>query len=557
MIMPKMKVETLPKEKKDFFYEILGTMLVLIGIILIGRFGSVGAFCNTVLHILFGDYVFVLLILMVVFGIRGIVKKKFVNITSINFLGFWLLYFGLSLFCCFSLQKGLQTTSRNYFSSILGLYKRYLSNYKLGYSSGGGILGGLIFQGLTIFFGQVGVYLFAIVLSGMGLFFLSGLTFFNLFKKRRGILKLCKSILLRIICFFKRIEIPKRSSTEVKVQTSILSEAPKNSNFTIQKEYNQELLENFTSYIKRKQLSVEIFEVNTSYYSSRFILSLQGKEYWEELRPFFLNRCFHIQKENRLFLDYTNKFKSILSLKSLISMGLSFTYPLGVDVGGDVCGWENEENHLFIIGDYKEEVDQYIKALLVMIHLNNGSKTRILFATDDKNFLELKTIYTVEYILDLEVLSKTLDEVIEEYEKREELLRYLNLEKFADIKYNKNVMETEEIFIIIRMKLNLVQRNCLDKINFLIKNAARFGIYLIVVMNYVTDINCIERQNQPVLLFKTTDILMSLKILNQDSACYLNKNGEALFLENKKISHLALGYVTDLDYQNVLKKFTG
>ena len=76
-------------------------------------------------------------------------------------------------------------------------------------------------------------------------------------------------------------------------------------------------------------------------------------------------------------------------------------------------------------------------------------------------------------------------------------------------------------------------------------------------MNYVTDIPLIERQNQGTMIFKTVDILLSLKVLNSDTACYLNKNSECLYLKNKKINHLALGFVTDLDYQNVLKKFTG
>lgn len=105
------------------------------------------------------------------------------------------------------------------------------------------------------------------------------------------------------------------------------------------------------------------------------------------------------------------------------------------------------------------------------------------------------------------------------------------------------------------MSFSKGKRSIVDKINFLIKNGQRYGIHLICSLNYLADISLIERQNQMSLIFKTTEILISLKTIGNDFACYIGRNGECLALNNKKISQISYGYVTDYDYENILKKF--
>ncbi len=552
--MPKNKNKIEIETKKDFYYVMLGILLVVNGLIILGRLGNFGNLLNVFFRILFGDYYFAIFVFIIFLGIKSIITKKIVNFSSIRILGIIVIYLSLSIFSSFSIYNGLDSSTKSFYKDSLLLYKRYLNNYQTSFSCGGGLIGGLFFQILILFFGKIGVYLIASVFLGVGVFFVTNLSLISLLKSEKGILRFIKRILYKIRGYLKNIDIPLHKEEKIRVLPDILSEAPKTSNLTIQRDINLDLEKQFLDYCKQKRIVVNLIKNETSYYSSRFVLQKIDIGI-EEIKYFFMNKAFVYSDEAYTYITYQNKFKAILSLKELLSFGLKYRFPIGIEINNEVIAWDPLKDNLFIIGDYKNEIDEFLKSIISLLHIDQKGRTSIYFFTDEKVFNELNGLKTTNYFNDLNIVNETLDDIISEYEKREELYRYLNVDNYLDVFNNKNVADFNELFIICRMNFSKVKRSIVDKINFLIKNGQRYGIHLICTINYLADISLIERQNQMSLIFKTTEILMSLKTIANDFACYIGKNGECLALNNKKISQISFGYVTDYDYENILKKF--
>lgn len=552
--MPKNKNKIEIETKKDFYYVMLGIFLVVNGLIILGRLGNFGNLLNVFFRILFGDYYFAIFVFIIFLGIKSIITKRIVNFSSIRILGIIVIYISLSIFSSFSIYNGLDSSTKSFYKDSLLLYKRYLNNYQTSFSCGGGLIGGLFFQILILFLGKIGVYLIASVFLGVGVFFVTNLSLISLLKSEKGILRFIKRILYKIRGYLKNIDIPLHKEEKIRVLPDILSEAPKTSNLTIQRDINLDLEKQFLDYCKQKRIIVNLIKNETSYYSSRFVLQKIDIGI-EEIKYFFMNKAFVYSDEAYTYITYQNKFKAILSLKELLSFGLKYRFPIGIEINNEVIAWNPLKDNLFIIGDYKNEIDEFLKSIISLLHIDQKGRTSIYFFTDEKVFNELNGLKTTNYFNDLNIVNETLDDIISEYEKREELYRYLNVDNYLDVFNNKNVADFNELFIICRMNFSKVKRSIVDKINFLIKNGQRYGIHLICTINYLADISLIERQNQMSLIFKTTEILMSLKTIANDFACYIGKNGECLALNNKKISQISFGYVTDYDYENILKKF--
>lgn len=552
--MPKNKNKVEIETKKDFYYVMLGIFLAVSGLIILGRLGNFGNLLNVFFRILFGDYYFAIFVFIIILGIKSIITKRFVNFSSIRILGIIVIYISLSIFSSFSIYNGLDSSTKSFYKDSLLLYKRYLNNYQTSFSCGGGLIGGLFFQILILFLGKIGVYLIASVFLGVGVFFVTNLSLISLFKSEKGIFRFIKRVFYKISGYLKNIDIPLHKEEKIRILPDILSEAPKTSNLTIQRDINLDLEKQFLDYCKQKRIIVNLIKNETSYYSSRFVLQKIDIGI-EEIKYFFMNKAFVYSDEAYTYITYQNKFKAILSLKELLSFGLKYRFPIGIEINNEVIAWNPLKDNLFIIGDYKNETDEFLKSIISLLHIDQKGRTIIYFFTDEKVFNELNGLKTTNYFNDSNIINETLDEIISEYEKREELFRYLNVDNYLDVFNNKNVADFNELFIICRMNFSKVKRSIVDKINFLIKNGQRYGIHLICTINYLADISLIERQNQMSLIFKTTEILMSLKTIANDFACYIGKNGECLALNNKKISQISFGYVTDYDYENILKKF--
>ena len=74
--MAKEKKQIPKNTKKDFFYELSGTLTILLCLVLLSELGTVGIFLKKLFKIIFGDFYFVVVIYLIGQGIFALVKEK-------------------------------------------------------------------------------------------------------------------------------------------------------------------------------------------------------------------------------------------------------------------------------------------------------------------------------------------------------------------------------------------------------------------------------------------------------------------------------------------------
>ena len=149
--------------KKDFYYEISGTLTILLCLVLLSELGTVGIVLKNLFKVIFGDFYFVVVIYLIGQGIYALVKEKWFDFKSIRFNGFLLFLFSLFLIVHISFLDLYMISNQTILSSTLQLYKDAIFSNKYISSYGGGIMGGISAQIFVVLFNKIGAMIFAII----------------------------------------------------------------------------------------------------------------------------------------------------------------------------------------------------------------------------------------------------------------------------------------------------------------------------------------------------------------------------------------------------------
>ena len=175
--MAKEKKQIPKTTKKDFFYEITGTLTILLCLVLLSELGTVGLILKNLFKVIFGDFYFVVVIYLIGQGIYALVKEKWFDFKSIRFNGFLLFLFSLFLIVHISFIDLYNIESQTILSSSLELYKDSLFKDQFISSYGGGIIGAISAQIFVVLFNKVGALIFAIIFMILSISFMTNLSF--------------------------------------------------------------------------------------------------------------------------------------------------------------------------------------------------------------------------------------------------------------------------------------------------------------------------------------------------------------------------------------------
>ena len=122
--MAKEKVLRIEKDKKDmtFYYEVTGILSILIPIIAFARFGLVGYYVMLVFKIIFGDWSFLFLLFLMLYGIRCLIFHKSIMIKSVRFIGIILFAISILTLSHLPMHNYVSQFDSNYFKVTLSLY---------------------------------------------------------------------------------------------------------------------------------------------------------------------------------------------------------------------------------------------------------------------------------------------------------------------------------------------------------------------------------------------------------------------------------------------------
>lgn len=171
--MAKEKRPSIEQERRDqtFYYEIIGLVSLIIPILALARLGVVGFYLMLTFRIIFGDWYFLFLIALIIFGIRSLLVHKPLNLKNIRTIGIMMILIGVLTISHFTMHNFIKNYGTNYLSMTMSLYLDYFKNYQEGMKVGGGVIGALFFYLFFTLFSSIGTVIIVFVILFVGLSF--------------------------------------------------------------------------------------------------------------------------------------------------------------------------------------------------------------------------------------------------------------------------------------------------------------------------------------------------------------------------------------------------
>ena len=166
-----------------FSVELTGLILILVGIIGLGVFGSVGNIIKEFAIFLFGAYYNVLIALVLLLGAYMSIKRSMPNFFNSRLIGLYLILISFLTFAHMNyIEPGIKlgaaiNQSTEAYLAVIG------DNYINLSQTGGGIVGLITSWALVSLLDKIGSYIILVVLSIFGVVMLFNVSFFDLIEK--------------------------------------------------------------------------------------------------------------------------------------------------------------------------------------------------------------------------------------------------------------------------------------------------------------------------------------------------------------------------------------
>lgn len=173
--MAKKRKTSKKQEKKEFNYspELIGIVLILLGIVGLGSFGIVGSFIKKFAMFLVGEWWFTILIILLFMGLYMIIKRKLPNFFESRLLGLYIIIMVVLVTAHFGFINNyepsdiVQATVNNYKSRIGTMLENspFLASGQRSINIGGGIVGAGCAYAFASLFGNVGTIVVLVAVS--------------------------------------------------------------------------------------------------------------------------------------------------------------------------------------------------------------------------------------------------------------------------------------------------------------------------------------------------------------------------------------------------------
>lgn len=490
--MPKLKKPKLDinKKEKAFIYEIIGIVAILLAIIALAKFGLIGKYLVLAFCLLFGDWYFIFIILVGIFGLYCLIFHKKFELKSIRYYGIILILLSMLILTHFSMHEYISNYEGNSLILTFNLYLNYFRTGNTQMIEGGGIIGCIFFYIFYYLLGSVGTIIVSIILFFVGIVFLTKKTikeflevFIQVFKKislfvnkkYKGLVNSVKEIskdygkdnkFLKIFKLKDKFKIIKKEKEVVdKVQidrseeiTNILYDVFNHLNIRIET----------ISYLICEHIVV--FFVKTKEEVNYKVLQIQLND---RINEDFLIKYDNYNEQILIEINRINPQKLSLYKASQIISKNEFSLVFGIDDRNLLI--ELDDNTLIVGADYKK-IEVYLLSIISFsLSQRKYVDNTIILLDINKRF----NCYKLDKIIiknDLEYLDK----IIEEIDKNLELL---NIHHKKDVD-EYNMFFKEKIFkkylFIDQIESFIYDRTNFEKLLYIVQTGKMAGFYVIL-----------------------------------------------------------------------------
>mgnify|MGYP003294611086 CR=1 FL=1 len=554
--------------KKDFFYEISGTLTILLCLVLLSELGTVGIILKNLFKVLFGDFYFVVVVYLIGQGIFALVKEKWFDFKSIRFNGFLLFLFSLFLLVHISFIELYDINNQSILAQTIDLYKDSIFQGKYIASYGGGIVGAITSQIFVVLFNKVGALIFAIIFLVLSISFMTNLSIKTIGYSANYIFTKTKKIGLFIYRYFKNINYPTKKETTKKrgfiLNLNLLTDVPTDFNDTLQQRISSEEFEALTRLIYQLNCFTTDKKMYVGYTQSRYLFVGNFSLIKENSIDSVLNRKKLFYKDNtKMIIEAPNRIKRLLTLKNLLLQENSIDIPIGIEINDFTLYFSPlVHQNILISGEAGSGIKTFVKSFIISMIFKLKENFSLILCDYLDEFSDFKYLSNLFYPINRRVdgLDDLLDEVTIELEKRLNILNeegmdnYLSLNKHLT---SNKIEEIKPIFIIIN-NLDILRKynyNINNKILYFLKFGYKCGIHFILINRSYGISSSIVSNVKTKMLLKTSTIDQSFELIGSSNACSLIGNGDALFIHDISIYHIQLPFISDSDFHRVISKF--
>lgn len=542
-------------EQKEtvFYYEITGFILILFSLITLGKLGSIGSLICKLIKVLFGDFYWVFLILILFYGIYLLFmhnKISLKNTKTISVILFSIVVLIISHIPLHNYILGF--TEKSYISLLITYYKEYLSGFNIEYL-GGGLIGAFIFFGIYYLFGITGVIIILIitVILSISLFFNKPI--FEIGKIMFIKTKSLKKYFNNFNNFFKyelgtdkRKE--KRSLNKIKVPIKLLNEIEDNIAIKMQEKKSLEIKSIIKSVLNNYNISYNDLDIYVSYKVTTYnfiIYDLLDNELintiinklTDLIEYDMLYSYINEGSYNNLIIQISNEYSFPLTLHQLLIKCLNIyglSNPIGITYNNEVFEYDEvKTSSILVFGNYHSGVKTFINAQIIKYLIKGGLKKYLFYFYDPHNtfnvFNELGENYkSLDSYFDL------LNNVIEE---RLTLFKEKNVNTFFE--YNNLIIKNEDneelekiIAIIDEINISDIKEDSykyvINKLNYINQFSKKIGIEIIYIIRNDELIDNILLSSFDLKVVFKSSLALSNKVINNDNAYYLQEEGDAI-----------------------------
>ena len=511
-----------------FYYEIVGIISIIIPILGFARLGSIGFYVMLIFKIIFGDWYFLFLLTILLYGLRCLLYHKPMDFKRMRVIGIVLILLGIMILSHFPMHKYIASfdidNEGGYFGKTIGLYLDYFKNYYEGMVVGGGIIGTCFFYMFYSLLSSIGTTLMIIVFIFVGMVFVTEKTineFLSIIFRR--FIWLYKIIQKKFSSFKYEIKVTPEKISRRRIKLSSLKEPE------LIKYESMELMNanSFKDKLKTILNKMNIFFgdilITVGYNVTTFLIESTSYIDLSVLNGNIKNISdsnFLIKKDIRskkTIIEMDNTYQSKVSIKTLLNLQADYEDDYNIPIGLTSLKMLKEVDLNSISNVLIEDSENYsvelIYAVITMFHIKNKVKDFRISVFDEEFFLKkvTKKINIDELVSDANYVLNKINhdnaQNIDEYNERN------NKDHFK----HQLLIFKDDVFM---------KKEYVDKIVFLLQVSNKIGFHIFLITKNKASLDLIfDNYFELQLYFKNSLNLEVSKYLTVNE-CFLTYKGE-------------------------------
>lgn len=545
--MAKEKTQNVGTKENErlFHYEILGIILLILSMLAIAKMGLIGKYLMLTVKVLFGDWYFLIFLLMIFYAIRCIIVHRRLKINNIRYLGIFISILSLILLSHFSMHRYVKNYEGNSLVTTIQLYFNSFKTENAESIVGGGIIGASLFYLCYYLLSEVGVILISILLFFLGIVFICK--------------KTIKDFIKMMIAFFKRVY-ALLNKTGKKLRNKIdeydLSYTKSKVKFKISKINNTEYYNREYEFAKRNVETIKkvLNSMNVFYNDITYIIC-------RNITVYFISSHYHFSYEafGRNLKNYIHNFQlkqDENSQELLVEINNLAPTPLriyeleklenneiifGMDDRNEFIKLEGENTRLLIFSINKKRLQTYFDTIIVsLMHYKSNIEYYYI------DLLGNSTLATSNNIDELDHILIRINERITKFNE----LKVSNIDE-----YNRKSSKKEnyELVMIVGIDKILNDNKLFEKLMYMLEVTTTYGYFYIFhtsdeSVKYTNLLNLFQYK-----IFLEKENEYSKKYLGYQRFDLLNNEVEGYLLYKSIILRMTLLQMTDNEIESLKK----